>query len=46
MIEVRDLVKKYDEVTAVGGVPFDVSAGEILALLGPNGATRRRRSRC
>jgi ABC-2 type transport system ATP-binding protein len=38
MIEVRDLVKKYGELTAVGGVTFDVSAGEIFAFLGPNGA--------
>ena len=38
MIEVRDLVKKYGELTAVGGVSFDVSAGEIFAFLGPNGA--------
>ena len=38
MIEVRDLVKKYGEVTAVGGISFDVSAGEIFAFLGPNGA--------
>jgi ABC-2 type transport system ATP-binding protein len=38
MIEVRDLVKKYGELTAVDGVSFDVSAGEIFAFLGPNGA--------
>jgi len=38
MIEVRDLLKKYGEVTAVAGVSFDVAAGEIFAFLGPNGA--------
>jgi ABC-2 type transport system ATP-binding protein len=38
MIQVRDLVKTFDEVTAVGGVTFDVRAGEIFAFLGPNGA--------
>ena len=38
MIQVRDLVKKYGDVTAVAGVSFDVSAGEIFAFLGPNGA--------
>src|SRR5438128_4407517 len=38
MIQVRDLVKKYGEVTAVDGVSFDVAAGEIFAFLGPNGA--------
>jgi ABC-2 type transport system ATP-binding protein len=38
MIEVRDLLKKYGEVTAVAGVSFDVASGEIFAFLGPNGA--------
>jgi ABC-2 type transport system ATP-binding protein len=38
MIEVRDLLKKYGEVTAVAGVSFDVAPGEIFAFLGPNGA--------
>ena len=38
MIAVRDLVKTYGDVTAVGGVSFDVAAGEIFAFLGPNGA--------
>src|SRR6185295_17425504 len=38
MIEVRDLVKTYGDVTAVAGVSFDVAAGEIFAFLGPNGA--------
>ncbi|MEO8657154.1 MAG: ATP-binding cassette domain-containing protein [Bryobacteraceae bacterium] len=38
MIRVADLVKKYGEFTAVDGVSFSVSAGEIFAFLGPNGA--------
>src|SRR5437763_4131171 len=38
MIQVRDLVKTYGEVTAVDDVSFDVAAGEIFAFLGPNGA--------
>ncbi|HEX4568512.1 MAG TPA: ATP-binding cassette domain-containing protein [Vicinamibacterales bacterium] len=38
MIEVRDLLKKYGEITAVAGVSFDVAPGEIFAFLGPNGA--------
>ncbi|MFQ3545595.1 ABC transporter ATP-binding protein [Halobacillus rhizosphaerae] len=38
MIHVEKLVKKYGNMTAVNGVEFDVSAGEVFGLLGPNGA--------
>lgn len=38
IITVKDLVKKYDEFTAVKGISFDVMEGEIFGLLGPNGA--------
>lgn len=38
VIEVKDLVKKYDHFTAVKGISFDVFEGEIFGLLGPNGA--------
>src|SRR3954454_9641938 len=38
MIHVHDLVKTFGDVTAVGGVSFDVRPGEIFAFLGPNGA--------
>jgi ABC-2 type transport system ATP-binding protein len=37
-IEVRDLVKRFGDFTAVAGVSFDVEEGEIFGLLGPNGA--------
>src|SRR5579862_6240725 len=37
-IEVRGLVKNYDEVRAVSGVDFEVAVGEVFGLLGPNGA--------
>jgi ABC-2 type transport system ATP-binding protein len=37
-IEVRGLVKNYDEVQAVRGVEFEVAAGEVFGFLGPNGA--------
>jgi ABC-2 type transport system ATP-binding protein len=37
-IEVRGLVKNYDEVQAVRGVDFTVAAGEVFGFLGPNGA--------
>lgn len=37
-IEVRDLVKRYGDFTAVDRVSFAVPQGHIFALLGPNGA--------
>jgi ABC-2 type transport system ATP-binding protein len=38
IISVKNLVKKYDDFTAVKGITFDVYEGEIFGLLGPNGA--------
>lgn len=38
IIEVKDLVKKYGDFTAVKGISFEVYEGEIFGLLGPNGA--------
>jgi ABC-2 type transport system ATP-binding protein len=34
----RGLVKRYGDVTALGGVDLTVPSGTVLALLGPNGA--------
>ncbi|MEF3692313.1 MAG: ATP-binding cassette domain-containing protein [Candidatus Moraniibacteriota bacterium] len=38
IIEVKNLVKKFDDITAVDNISFNVKKGEIFAFLGPNGA--------
>src|SRR5258708_39441717 len=37
-IDVRAIVKKFGDFTAVNGISFAVQPGEIFGLLGPNGA--------
>ncbi len=37
-VEVRDLVRRFGNFTAVDRVSFDVRRGEVFGLLGPNGA--------
>lgn len=37
-IDVRNIVKKFGDFTAVKGLSFSVEDGEIFGLLGPNGA--------
>lgn len=38
IVQVKGLTKKYDNLTAVDNISFDVYEGEIFGLLGPNGA--------
>jgi ABC-2 type transport system ATP-binding protein len=38
ILEVKDLVKKYDKVAAVDGISFALRQGICFGLLGPNGA--------
>jgi ABC-2 type transport system ATP-binding protein len=38
ILEVKNLVKKYGDFTAVNGISFEIRKGEIFSLLGPNGA--------
>ena len=38
LIEVQDLYKTFDDVTAVDGLSISMEQGEIYGLLGPNGA--------
>ncbi|WP_295807698.1 ABC transporter ATP-binding protein [uncultured Nitratireductor sp.] len=38
LLEIRDLTKRFGGLTAVNGVSFDISRGETVGLLGPNGS--------
>ncbi len=38
MIELKNVTKRYEQLTAVDDVSFSVKSGEYFALLGPNGA--------
>ena len=38
IIEVKNLIKKFGDYTAVNDISFDVKHGQIFAFLGPNGA--------
>ena len=37
-IDVRNLTKRYDALTALSDISFQVQPGEIMGFLGPNGA--------
>ena len=44
-LQVRDLVVAYGAIQAVRGVSFDVEKGQIVSLIGSNGAGKTTRSR-
>ncbi len=37
-LQARGLVKRYGSVTAINGADFDLRQGEVLAVIGDNGA--------
>ncbi|MFX1507819.1 MAG: ABC transporter ATP-binding protein, partial [Promethearchaeota archaeon] len=37
-IVIQNLVKKFEDITAIDGISFEVKPGELFGLLGPNGA--------
>jgi ABC-2 type transport system ATP-binding protein len=38
VIQVEKLIKRFDTVTAVAGISFEVQRGEMFAMVGPDGA--------
>jgi ABC-2 type transport system ATP-binding protein len=45
-LEVRGLVRRYGDMTAVDGLDLEVPPGEIVGFLGPNGAGKTTTLRC
>lgn len=46
IIEVKNLTKKYKNLTALDNLTFEVKEGEILGLLGPNGSGKSTTINC
>ena len=46
VMKARGLVKRYGQVTALDGADFELRAGEILAVIGDNGAGKSSLIKC
>lgn len=46
LIEIRNLVKRYDTHTVLGGIDLDLAAGEIKVVMGPSGCGKSTLLRC
>ncbi|HEY6119883.1 MAG TPA: ABC transporter ATP-binding protein [Pyrinomonadaceae bacterium] len=46
MIQVRNLIKKFNDFVAVNDVSFEIERGETFALLGPNGSGKTSTLKC
>lgn len=46
VLEVKNLVKKFDDSVAVDDISFSVEEGQILGFLGPNGAGKSTTTYC
>lgn len=43
LLEVKDLTIKFGGVIAVNNVSFDLEAGQVLGVIGPNGSGKTDR---
>jgi fructose transport system ATP-binding protein len=46
VLQAKGLVKRYGQVTAIDGADFELRAGEILAVIGDNGAGKSSLIKC
>lgn len=46
MLQITNLVKKYGEKTAVGGIDLSVAKGETVVIMGPSGCGKSTSIRC
>lgn len=46
MLEVKNLVKKFDNNTVLNGISFKVDKGDVVAIIGPSGCGKTTLLRC
>ncbi len=46
MLEVKNLVKKFDNNTVLNGISFKVNKGDVVAVIGPSGCGKTTLLRC
>ena len=46
MLEVKNLVKKFDNNTVLNGISFKVNKGDVVAIIGPSGCGKTTLLRC
>ena len=46
ILEMKNIVKKFGDFTAVDNVDFSLEKGEIVAIIGPSGSGKSTLLRC